>query len=655
MIRLMRKHFKGIILQIFVWITILAVVSFWGAGGMGRSNRHEGEWIAKINNEEIPYQSFVNAVARQERYISQIRAQYGQVADFVLQMYGLDKDPRVMAIESLMSEALLNDSATALGINLHDAYIDYKLADPETFAQILHQIIPADIVGQNGYVNEQALVYYLQRAHISDEEFQQMIKQALERSLILSFASAASYVPAFTYRQQYMQEYAKKEFSSLTLTAAEFYEKEKSAEIGDDVLNSFYKRESKRYAIPEKRIARVWTFEPRAYNIAITDDEMQSYYNENKAAKFVKEPEKIQVRRILFATPDQEDIEVTRERAQAVRDELAKNSSTFAERAKELSADTETAKKGGLMPFFEKGTRDSAFEKAAFLIKEDGDVSQVFESRDGIELIQRVERKPAVYKDLAAVRSEIKDALEVKKFNQFFMDDMREVYDQPDLDEQDLLKLIGKRGGNPAKVTISANDTGRQAKVIMGLQENGMNCYLESGKGIAVQLMQIQPRKVPALEEIKGDVVADLRQERAKKAFERYVEKAAAMACSKPLSEVAKEMGGIVTKIGWIDPKDTKEVDELRRKKLPSTKMMQLEVVGSVTSDIEGTQGTIVRLDAIAPFNKEDFAEKRTAVMEKVDREDMHACMQGFVASLYRNATIKTNQSLLTLDEEMAI
>ena len=115
-----------------------------------------------------------------------------------------------------------------------------------------------------------------------------------------------------------------------------------------------------------------------------------------------------------------------------MRTELLAHPEKFASIAKENSADTKTASAGGLMPFFSKGTYDRNFERAAFTLAKEGDISAVIKTNEGYEIVQLVGKKAQTFKPLAQVAADIKDILVAKKFNEQFSRDMRTVMSKAD-------------------------------------------------------------------------------------------------------------------------------------------------------------------------------------------------------------------------------
>ncbi|HTS89470.1 MAG TPA: peptidyl-prolyl cis-trans isomerase [Gemmatimonadales bacterium] len=123
--------------------------------------------------------------------------------------------------------------------------------------------------------------------------------------------------------------------------------------------------------------------------VPVTDSELLAYYKAHQdefkrpATAFLSYVE-------LVRAPDASDTAAARERALGLRKEIEEGS-PFDEVAKRESADSASAKNGGLLPPFAKGTMDPAFERAAFSLPI-GTVSEPVVTAFGIHLI-KVEKR----------------------------------------------------------------------------------------------------------------------------------------------------------------------------------------------------------------------------------------------------------------------
>lgn len=141
--------------------------------------------------------------------------------------------------------------------------------------------------------------------------------------------------------------------------------------------------------------------EPR---IKITDEEISTYFDQNKDD--FNEPEQVEASHILVAD------EAT---AKEVKQKLNEGGD-FASLAAEYSTDTNNAKNGGELGYFERGVMDEAFENAAFSMKV-GDISEPVKSQFGYHIIKVTGRKEAKEATLEDSKAEIEETLKNQKIN----------------------------------------------------------------------------------------------------------------------------------------------------------------------------------------------------------------------------------------------
>lgn len=102
---------------------------------------------------------------------------------------------------------------------------------------------------------------------------------------------------------------------------------------------------------------------------------------------------KIKIAQILFAVPAG-NISM-RDHAKQIADSVykaLKSGADFGELAKQYSNDRRTYMNKGAMPEFGVATYDGAFEKVAFSLKNDSDISQPFQTEFGYHIIKRISR-----------------------------------------------------------------------------------------------------------------------------------------------------------------------------------------------------------------------------------------------------------------------
>lgn len=132
--------------------------------------------------------------------------------------------------------------------------------------------------------------------------------------------------------------------------------------------------------------------------ISVTEDEIKTYFEENKDS--FDQKEQVKASHILV-----ED-EAT---AKKVKEELD-NGKDFAELAKEYSIDTSNAAAGGDMGYFVKGEMAEEFEKAAFSLKPNT-ISNPVKTEFGYHIIKVTDKKAAKAAVFEDHKAEINDIL----------------------------------------------------------------------------------------------------------------------------------------------------------------------------------------------------------------------------------------------------
>jgi peptidyl-prolyl cis-trans isomerase D len=648
-----RRYLKGPAFKAILWLTLISVAGFWGIPSLfKRSGRGGagGPAVATVNGVDISSQEYNRVVHIQQEFLRRLRVQYGQYADLFMQAMGLNTDPKAMALEILMRDTLVNEAAQALRINITHDYVESRIANPEFVQKQLMQALPVYVFNEGGTINPAALNNYLSHERLSGEDLNELIKDAAARELALEVAGIAHYVPQYAVKQEYMRDEAKKQYSVLTLPFDPVLKQQQTKALTDDEVKKFFEaqnRASKRYWTPEKRKGTTWTFDAKKFGVTTDDKEAEAYYQDHRGQKFVSVPMKLEARTIVFSGSDQ----VTYDRALKVHQELLSNPENFASKAKEISEDKETARNGGLVPMFSKGTHDKAFEKAAFLLKNDGDISEPVATAKGIEIVQRVAKKQAEFKPFEGVKNEIKELLVVEKFKNDFSEAISTIVDQNN--EESFKKFAQDHGAVMATVATTEGEATKATKALAGLRENGaMTSYYDNSVAVVVRLDDVQKRAVPTLETVKSLVEKDLYREKAEKAFGKLVKETAAQAVATPLASLAKTAGGAVETINWLSSTDTKSLEDLKKKELPVAGLVRLDKVGSIVTEIGPKNAVIVRLDAIKDLDGKEFQAKQQELLAKVEREASLYFVEGFVASLYRNATIKTSEEIVNIARE---
>ena len=630
MITTIRKSFKTRTYKVMLWIVFLSMAVGGGLFSLFEIVRTAffgkpaGSWVIQINKQTIAAPEFMRSVADQEERIRIIRSQYGQYADLYFQMMGMKLDSQELAMNSIIRKTLLNQLGQKLPFSVSAQTAQSMLNNPMFITQEVSDLVPFFTWDQSlGGVNPVVLNTYLQRIGISKSEFEHELALGVARQDLKNIVEHGSYTPQFELKEQFAQNFLGQKFSILTIPAQEMLAQVKKAAVSDDTLKSYYdlmNAKDRRYYVPEKRSAKVVTFDPSSYGIAISDDEAEKYYNNNRA-QYIEQPAQVQVRHILFKVTDSAKEQDVEQKAKKVRDELLKAPATFAAKAKELSEDTKTAAQGGTMPFFAKGTHDRTFEKTSFLLKEDNDISELVRTGEGYEIIQRIGKKAQTFKPLAQVSKDIKEVLRKKKFAEQFGSDVRAVLAQKNPIEA-LAQFIKEKNGKESMVQDAIANDSILSKTIFRVNEKGSSFYQDPNQGVVVTVTAVKPSYVPALEEIKALVKEDYYKDEASKALATRLDE-----FKKPgaLDEAVKQ-GAKLEKTGWLKHSaeykdDEAEKQALTKKGIDLGKLFQLENIGATTAYEQNGTGYVIRLDERTPFDEALFADKSKSIQAELEQQ----------------------------------
>lgn len=153
-------------------------------------------------------------------------------------------------------------------------------------------------------------------------------------------------------------------------------------------------------------------------DIEVTEEDMETYFEENKAE--FAQAEEVQASHILVE--DEATAKEVLEKVNAGED--------FAELAKEYSTDG-TAENGGDLGFFGTGQMVEPFEKAAFAL-EIGEVSDIVETEYGFHIIKVTDKQEAKEAVFADHKEEIKEILIEEEMNANYatwLEELKESYD----------------------------------------------------------------------------------------------------------------------------------------------------------------------------------------------------------------------------------
>lgn len=642
MISAIRKQLMSESFRHTALIAVIALLAGFILPDIMRSFMGTGEWIVRVNKQEIGAKQFARQAAQEQdriaRFREQMYHQYGaQVADALMQMQG-ELNPNLLAYNYLIRDELMHQVSREIGIHLDEQYIIEKISDPNFIIQEpqLTNLIPPYVFDELGMVNKKTLKNHLRRYGLSVADFEHKVQRALVQKITNEMLASTGYVPEFDLKQRFETTYTPKKFNILTFTFDSVLNQEKKKEISDKDIKQFFVQENnknKRYWVPEKRSGTIWKFSPESYGLAVSDAQIERNYEDNKMSKYVDQPTKVQVRKLFFPVKSDVDRNEVRKKAELERTRMLENPTLFAQQ-------------GELVPFFTRGQKEKPFEMAAFLLQNDGDISQVIETENGYIVLQRVAKKMRTFKPLSAVRSEIKKAIIERKFGDAFMDEARRIITEGVVDKSQLKQFVQMKKAKVETLNNVLASQSQQAQRLFGLKKNNAVYYLDGNVGIIIQLNDIQPSYVPELKTVKTVVKNDMYEERAEKKLNDILEKAKVKTKQASIQEAKDVFGGLLEETAWLKSDDKELLEKLQKQGIPVYQMLQMEKIGAVMVHADKDAGYIITLSNAKPIDLDEFNAKKEELRAQLESERIQQLSAGFVASLYRNATIETSEML---------
>lgn len=613
--------------KIVLWLIILSM-----AGGMilsMRSPKKSADALGTVNGYEISRSDFQNKVRQENEYLAMLRKQFGNDLESLIGNYG---KPEERILNQLVTEKLLQSTADKLGMEVSSKYIMNKLGDQQFVMQALSGIVPQEaFYGKNG-INMEAVMHYIKRKGISDEEFEEIVSRTVKNTVLSELIASTSYVSDAQLREAYIKQNISKKYGIATVTLETYINaaKKEKPSIATDELEVFYAKHSADYIVPETRNAKVWSFTTVDYNLPASEKEISEYYVKHKK-DYIAQPEEMQVRVITIALPEKADANATAATERKAEDVLSK-----------VKANPELFKKDGKVVTVARGGKNAQQIAAAFALEKDGDISNIIKTKNGFDILQRISRKDAIFKKQADVAIDIAEAVKKEKFSKQFNLDGQRIISQAADDVSYLQKFIADKKGQLEAVTGLLQDGNQKARKIFGLKENGRAFYTEGDKGYIVEVTQIAKAFLPKLKEVEAKVTADAYKAEGLDAMDKALHQALVkLNQGAALETIAKELHATYEKTDWIDPVKNEAYVSMEKKKIPVDRLKTLINKGSAVEELTDKNGYLIQVLDTSKFDEKDFESKKEQLINSINQEQMQAIFSAFVQQLKKGSAIE--------------
>lgn len=349
------------------WVIVILIsipFALWGVNEyLGPS---QNVAVATVNGQELGYQEFQRVSSRNRDRL--IRFLGSAASPELLD----DERIRAQALEQMLDEAVILQSARSTGMRIADEQLAYAINSEPAFQQDgrFDQTLYENFLRTQAY-SPAGFEFELRRSMLMDQW-----RAALQQGAILP-GSVLDRI--LSLRDQ------KRRYRSLRIAKDTL----KPAQPDAAVLQSYYEEHKRDFATPAtvKLLYIEVLKDDVAKAVPVTEEELERRYEAQKASLIESEQrEASHILLELTKTADEAEVEAAQESARQIKAQLDAGES-FEDLAKALSEDPGSAKLGGSLGWFGRGVMDVAFEQAAFALAAD-EISDPVRSDFGIHLIK---------------------------------------------------------------------------------------------------------------------------------------------------------------------------------------------------------------------------------------------------------------------------
>nr|WP_113864765.1 peptidylprolyl isomerase [Brenneria salicis]NMN92347.1 peptidyl-prolyl cis-trans isomerase D [Brenneria salicis ATCC 15712 = DSM 30166]RBP67687.1 peptidyl-prolyl cis-trans isomerase D [Brenneria salicis ATCC 15712 = DSM 30166]RLM32342.1 peptidylprolyl isomerase [Brenneria salicis ATCC 15712 = DSM 30166] len=358
-----------IILALIIASFVLTGVGDYLIGG-------SGDYAAKVNGQEISRSQLEQAVQNER---NRQQEALGENFSILASNDGYMQNLRKQALAQLIDEALLDQYANKLGLNISDEQIKQAI-----FA------VPA-FQTNNRFDNEKYLDQ-IRRLGLTPDMYAQVLrKQLMSQQLIRGFGNSSFMLP------QEIDNLVKQAAQDRVVRQATIDVEAiaKGQTVADEEIQSYYDQNKSRFIAPEAFKVSYITLDAAGImdKTTVNDSDIADFYEKNKADYTQPARKKFSVIQVKTETD-----------AQVVLDEL-KQGADFATVAKEKSTDVISRRNGGDLGWMDENSTIDELRQAN--LAEKGQMSAAIKSSVGYLIVRLDDIQPSQIKPLGEVRAEI--------------------------------------------------------------------------------------------------------------------------------------------------------------------------------------------------------------------------------------------------------
>jgi len=627
MLQQMRDGFRYLkwLLVIIIFMFIWWAFATWG-GGASRG-RHDDAWAARVNGVTIPSDAFQSAARQMDTMYQQLLGeQYAQQRSRV----------RIgqQTIGTLVEQELIYQEALRQGITV-------------TPREVVEAIMRDPQFQENGrFIGPARYRKLLEANHYDVGQFEEQQRRRLLIAKFSQLIEDAVTVSDAEVEREFLRRNEKSTVEYLVIDPAKVGSKRPP---DDAELRRHYEEHKDRYARGEGRVGIFAMFSHAEAAAAqnVSDQDVAAAYERMKSTRYSVGEQRCAAH-ILFKVGDQAAPDVaakTETKARAIL-KRAKTGEDFAALARKYSEDS-TAANGGDLGCFPRGQMVKEFEESAFTLPV-GSISDLVRSRFGFHIIKVKDSRPARTTTLEEVREPLRQEL---KLEQARGDVLRRAADFARAAAGGKLEVVARSQGLTTQPTGEVREGDALPGVVASQPVVARMLTLAPGEvsdpiaipagQVVVQVTGTAPPAARPFQEVRGQILKDVEQERARRAVAEAIRSAGRPGDLKAVARVLK-----------VELKTQAGV--MRGASLPGLPLDAVveRQIGSLAPATIGdpvttTAGIVVLSVKERRDHREDLPSQKDSISDGLQRQRRDRLYRALIKRLRERGDIQVNQPLV--------
>lgn len=556
---------------------LVASFALWGIGDIFRSN--SSTTVAEVGDTIITAQEYRGEL---DRELNEYRRMLGsQYTPDLLKTLGVPQQ----VLAKIVERKLVEKEVRSLGVVVPDSRLKEELRDNPVFH------------GEDGAFDAQQFKLILRNNGMDEAYYLSLLNREIAADMLLQSALSGVQVTDAAARNAYLYENESRVVDMLVFPPRLA---QNIAEPTDAELESYYEKNADNFRAAEHRIFSMLMLDPKtlAQDINVSDEDVLIEYQDRIDS--YRQPETRELKQLLFA-----DEESATNAAVALA-----NGKSMEEAAKEFGATNETILLGSVTA---SGVLPEA-EKAVFALDK-GAYSQPIQSSFGWHVFQVVDIQPERTRPLAEVKEELIATIrndrvgeEAYELSNMLQDDLAggATLEEAARDVNAKVQVFGpisSQGTSPDGTAITL-PAGYENLIndVFSLQQGQVSNLMETDEGAyyALRVDTVQPERNRALDEIKGQVIADWKEHRKGEALYQLASGVSSTLSQEDVAAVARTTGAELL----ADKTVTRDTSDLNGKQMPAMMMSAIFAAqeGTATEAFALSDGSYVvaKLNSVA-------------------------------------------------------